>query len=628
VQVAAGVDFATQKLAELRKRRTIATINPCARGGNHNVSDDIERVLLALAGRNSPPNGVSISYLAKRLGMDRRRAQKIVELLERADYVRVQRLDRVALISPTLSGCEKAATLRKETRDKAGAPRASALAIIAGAGLLVVLIGFAGWWFGMFPQIGNAQPANSTPIPSATSTPAGSSGSLGLTEAHGPPSTDIPVGSLTETPSAVPAMPTLTPIGPGPLPTAIPIGTPDPNSLGPLGGAIPTPVLLLEQPAETINIVLMGTDTTGGSWRTDTLILVSVDPNLPSVSMLSIPRDLFVYIPGWQMERINTADYHGERAGYPGGGPGLVKATIEYNLGVRVHYFARANFQGFVKILDTLGGVDVVADCELHDTFPDPAAPTGASDIDLLPGVHHLEGKQALWYARSRWNTSDFDRGRRQQRVLRGAFAQIKQLGLLPKAPELWDELTQTVETDLSLETALWLAKVASRLEVGTAIKSRFIDNTVVQQWRTPEGAAVLLPIPERTGPLVAEAMAPPDTARARQAVARVEVLNGTARPNWAILAADRLLWEGFEVVNIDQADSTDYQQTTIMDFAKTDKGSPVSHLAAILRVNEANIVPADTSNDEVDFRVIVGYDYSPCYRTYWREVHGSTPTQ
>ena len=166
--------------------------------------------------------------------------------------------------------------------------------------------------------------------------------------------------------------------------------------------------------------------------------------------------------------------------------------------------------------------------------------------------MHHLDGKQALWYARSRWNTNDFDRGRRQQRVLRGAFAKIKQLGLLSKAPELWGDLIQTVETDIPMGTALWLTQVAGRLDTATALKSRFIDGTVLESWRTPEGAAVQLPNSEHIGPLIAEALAPPDTARSRQGVARVEVLNGTTWPDWEILAADRLAWEGFEVILAD----------------------------------------------------------------------------
>jgi LCP family protein required for cell wall assembly len=421
------------------------------------------------------------------------------------------------------------------------------------------------------------------------------------------------------------------------LPTAIAVGTPDPTTAALQPTAIPTPAPLLEQPPETVNIVLMGSDIIAGVGRTDTLIVVSVDPNLPSISMLSIPRDMYVYIPGWQMQRINTADSHGERVGYPGGGPGLVKATIEYNLGIRVHFFARVDFQGFINIIDTLGGVDVAVDCELHDTFPDLDAEEGSSDIDLEPGVHHLDGKWALWYARSRWNTSDYDRARRQQRVLRGAFAKIKQLDLLTKLPELWDQLTRTVETDLSLGEALWLANIASRLQTDTAIKSRFIDGAVLQPWRTPEGAAVQLPIFERIGPLVAEALAPPDTARARQGVARVEVLNGTTWPDWVTLAADRLLWEGFEVVSIGKADRADYRNTVIVDTMERTKGSPVYLLARVLRVDDANILrpdnpaaflpPSDAGEpDEVDFRVIVGYDYWPCYRGYWSALHSSQP--
>jgi LCP family protein required for cell wall assembly len=410
------------------------------------------------------------------------------------------------------------------------------------------------------------------------------------------------------------------------LPTAIPIGTPDPSAISPQPTAIPTPVPLLLQPADTVNIMLLGSDSAQGNGLTDSLIVVSVDPNTPSVSMLSIPRDLYVYVPGWKMSRINTAHSHGQRVGYPGGGPGLLKATLEYNLGIRVHYYAHADFAGFIRLIDTLGGVEVVVDCQLQDTFPDPDAEGGQTDIDLTPGLHHLDGKTALWYARSRWNTNDYDRARRQQRVLRGTWAQINQLGLLAKLPELWDELTQTVQTDLSLDNVIWLASVAGRLDTDTAIKSRFIDGTVVTSWITPEGAQVLLPDYARIGPLIAEALAPPDTNRARQGLARVEVFNGTTWSDWGVLAADRLLWEGFQVVEIGQAERADYQQTLIVDLTGTTKGSPVYWLARILRVSGANILTADTPSDEVDFRAIVGYDYQPCYKSYWYGVH-TTPT-
>ncbi len=396
--------------------------------------------------------------------------------------------------------------------------------------------------------------------------------------------------------------------------------------MSPQPTAIPTPVPLLEQSDDTVNIVLLGSDGLQSDGLTDSLIVVSVDPRTPSVSLISIPRDLYVYVPGWKMSRINTAYSHGQRVGYPGGGPGLIKATIEYNLGVRVHFYAQIDFTGFVKLIDTLGGVSVVVDCELHDTFPDPEVEEGQTDVDLMPGLHHLDGKQALWYARSRWNTNDYDRARRQQRVLRGVWAQIKQLGLLTKLPQLWDELTQTVQTDLSLDNMLWLAAVASQLDTDSAIKSRFIDGTVLQPWLTPEGAQVQLPDYDRIGPLIAEALAPPDTNRARQGLARVEVLNGTVWSDWAVLAADRLLWEGFSVVHVGQADRLDYQHTLIVDLMQTTKGSPMSWLARTLRVDNTDIASAENPSTDLDFRVVVGYNYNPCYKSYWYSLH-TTPT-
>lgn len=577
------------------------------------MPSDTERVLRALI--DQP---VSESHLSTRLDIPPRRVQRVVAMLERAGYVRVQQVGRVQWVVPTRLAYQQISHWRDEPSQPLPARRRPALLRWVGLGLLIAAALVAWWWPDLFPAA--AKPQLVEPTPLSHTTPV-----VAATPLASPADTAAPLPSAVPTeqiqaetaPPAPPPTETPTPL---PLPTAIPIETPDPAAV------IPTPVPLIElSSAEAINILLMGSDTSAGSWRTDTLIIVSVDPALPSVSLLSIPRDLYVYIPGWGMNRINTADAHGERAGYPGGGAGLVKTTIEYNLGVRVHYYARVNFDGFVDLLETLGGVDVVVDCELHDTFPDPDAPGGATDIDLLPGVHHLEAKQALWYSRSRWNTSDFDRGRRQQRVLRAAFQKIKQLELLPRLPELWDELTATVQTDLSLERALWLAQIAARLDTDVALKSRFIDYTVLQPWMTPQGAAVQLPVYERVGPLIQEALAPPDAARAQQATVRVEVLNGTPWTDWGVLAADRLLWEGFEVVRIAPADHNEYLQTTLVDLSGVAKGSPTERLAQILSVRSDNVSSEPvTEGSEVDFRVIVGRDYSPCYQTYWRKVHGA----
>jgi anionic cell wall polymer biosynthesis LytR-Cps2A-Psr (LCP) family protein len=107
--------------------------------------------------------------------------------------------------------------------------------------------------------------------------------------------------------------------------------------------SVPTPAPRVAAPPNAINIVLLGSDQRPyeSNWRTDVVIIVSVNPDLPSVSMLSVPRDTWLFIPNWTYQRINLADTHGAAVNYPGGGPGLVKATIEYNFGIHVDYFAR-----------------------------------------------------------------------------------------------------------------------------------------------------------------------------------------------------------------------------------------------------------------------------------------------
>jgi LCP family protein required for cell wall assembly len=596
------------------------------------ISDDIARVLEMLVAQPAAgaQGGLSARHLSDRTGIPARRLDKVIRMLERVGYVQTQHFDRVTLITPTALAREAVLDRPSEVGHRKPSPRKVRLFQIAGAVFLAALISFFWWWFDLLPPTDGATEAASKP----TSTLGAVSISPLSTQAAPSPTASIK-NTVTPTP---PPTGTSTPV-PSPLPQATQpnpttVFTPVPEPATPTPPAnVPTPVPLVEQSQDAVNILLMGSDTTTGNWRTDTLIVASVHPEPPAVSLLSIPRDLYVYVPGWQMGRINTVDYRGERMGYPGGGPGLLKSTIEYNLGIPIDFYARVNFDGFVEILDILGGVDVVVDCALHDTFPDPDAPGGKSDIDLLPGVHHLDAKRALWYARSRWNTNDFDRGRRQQRVLRSAFQQIRQLGLLTQVPELWDQMLGALQTDLPLDTALWLASIGSRLGSETAVKSRFIDGTVIREWTTASGAAVLLPVYERIRPLVTEALAPSDAARARQAQAQVEVFNATGRADWGILVADRLLWEGFEVTNIGEVDDTRYPQTMILDLSEEEKGSPVAYLARVLRVTDQNIHKSEALlelslppvNEGTEFRVIVGQDYLPCYKSYWWALHSSS---
>lgn len=450
-----------------------------------------------------------------------------------------------------------------------------------------------------------APTATDTPEPSPTSTPLPTS-----------TPTAAPTATSTPTPTPTPAW-TLTP---SPMSPILP---PRPSAAIPISVAVPSqplpqpePLPTLVQPAEVINILVLGSDqaATKSGGLTDVIVVVSVNPELPSVSLLSIPRDLYAWIPGYGFDKINTTYSHGARGQYPGGGAALLKATIEYNFGIPIHYYVRVGFDGFIRIVDALGGVDVAVECPLSDTFPDPASPTGQTDVDWMPGIHHLDGKHALWYSRSRWSTSDFDRNRRQQQVLRGLYHQIRSLNIIPKIPELWKTLGETVETDLSLSELLYLGNIGARLDERN-VKSRFVGRSVLQSWTAPNGGAVLVPYYDALRPLVEEALAPPASGRAQQRLFRVEVWNGTPYEGLGYVAAERLRWEGFDVVSVSPADGV-YTRTQIVDFTTSAKASAIPRLMALYKRDRSDVIAQPTEGRTVDYRVILGADYDPCIAT------------
>src|SRR5215208_917429 len=186
--------------------------------------------------------------------------------------------------------------------------------------------------------------------------------------------TPTPFQPLGWTPTGTlpPVVDTLSPTVTLPVPTETPVPTIDPNIL--INTVVPFSTIaasgsqVLNNGQETVNFLLIGSDRRpGGSFRTDTMVIAILRPNEGQVSLISIPRDLWVSIPGWENQRINTAYQHGVSTGYPGGGPGLLKDTILYNLGIRIDHTAMVEFDGFRQIVDTLGGVDVPVSCPYTD---------------------------------------------------------------------------------------------------------------------------------------------------------------------------------------------------------------------------------------------------------------------
>jgi LCP family protein required for cell wall assembly len=372
---------------------------------------------------------------------------------------------------------------------------------------------------------------------------------------------------------------------------------------------------LLAQAANTINILILGTDAAADRRyaRSDTVIVASINPDLPSVSLLSFPRDLQVRLPDGSADRINTVFQRGNLSDYPGGGPAYMALVLRKNFGIKIDHFVRVDFAGLIKAVDVLGGIEVLVECELHDTFPDPDAPAGKSDLDVYPGKVTLNGKQALWYARSRWSTTDFDRARRQQKVLRAIWRKAREGNWLQNALGLYSEFRSNVETDLGPTDILPLVEIASRLS-NNNIKSRVITWPIVRSQQRADGASVLVPTEQIYG-FIAEALAPPAGNQIANRPA-VEVYNGSSRPDMELVAAERLAWEGFQVVALGTLSDDRFPQTQIIDYATTRKGSPIPRLREIFRVAPQNVIGQPDPSSPSDARVILGEDYDSCPNT------------
>jgi polyisoprenyl-teichoic acid--peptidoglycan teichoic acid transferase len=428
-----------------------------------------------------------------------------------------------------------------------------------------------------------------------------------------------------EVPTLEPFFPTTTP-SPTEVPPAQPSPTIDLSSLFPTAAAPPPPDTSAEGPtplppltdSETVNFLLIGSDQRqGSSFRTDTMVLVVLWPKEGQVSMISIPRDLWIYIPTVGMQRINTAYESGELDGYTGGGPALLRDTIAYNLGIRIDHTAMVQFDGFRRIIDTLGGVNVPVACpytdwHLIDPSYDPNNENNWSLYTVQPGLVHMDGDLALWYARSRLQSSDFDRGRRQQEVLRSIFNQAINSNLLTRIPELYNDFSNAITTDLNLADILKLSLYAPKL-TNANIRSYYLRPPYVSDWTTPGGAEVLLPNQTALEQLLVEATTLSTTAVERQSIT-VEVQNGTPFAGWDALAATRLNYAGYETI-ISAADSQNHPNTVLVDLTSNQDPNERNSLLNSLGLYSATILSMPDPHSSTSYRLVLGSDYQPCFQ-------------
>jgi len=389
------------------------------------------------------------------------------------------------------------------------------------------------------------------------------------------------------------------------------------NTVAPLATIDTSGSQVLSNGQETVNFLLIGSDRRpGGSFRTDTMVIAILRPHEGQVSLISIPRDLWVSIPGWGNQRINTAYQHGISVGYPGGGPGLLKDTILYNLGIRIDHTALVEFDGFRQIVDTLGGVDVPVSCAYTDwRLIDPSYdPNNENNWYLYtagPGLIHMDGDLALWYARSRQKSSDFDRGRRQQEVLRALFDQALQAETLKRIPDLYNNLKDSVETDLALGDILQLSLYAPQM-TNADIRSYYIRPPIVSSWITDGGAYVLSPNQELLSQLLTEALSPSTKVVEKQSII-IDVMNGTSIAGYEALATSRLNYAGYKT-NIIPSDRQDYAYSVLIDKSVAQDRNVSNSILSVMGINSGSLIPAPDPNSIAHYLLILGYDYQPCF--------------
>jgi polyisoprenyl-teichoic acid--peptidoglycan teichoic acid transferase len=382
--------------------------------------------------------------------------------------------------------------------------------------------------------------------------------------------------------------------------------------------------------ASRINILVMGldfadwsTDRSGPS-RSDSMVLFTIDPISKTAGMLSIPRDLWVNIPGFDHGKINTAHALGQSYKLPGGGPALAAKTVEDFLGVPVQYYAVISFAAFTHMVNQIGCIDIWA---FEDLDIDPVGKGNTIHLTKDKG-YCMNGKTLLAYARDRKTKGgDIDRARRTQQVILALKDKVLDPANFPtmvaKAPALYRDIASGINTNLTFDDAMKLAMLAKDISTSD-IKSSVIDYTMstLAMVKADDGTdmSILVPIPDKirelrdqvfaeSGSIKPFAQGDPAQLAAAEG-ASLEVLNGTYTQGLAGKTGDYFKSLGFNVASVGNPDKLGYPRTVIIDH----RGKPymTKYLSDLFKVTspsqfQIKYDPASTA----DVTIILGDDWA-----------------
>lgn len=392
---------------------------------------------------------------------------------------------------------------------------------------------------------------------------------------------------------------------------------------------------------DRINILLlgMGGEKHAGGYLTDTIILVSLKPSTKKVSMLSIPRDMSIAVEGMGWHKINAINAFAENKKEGSGGEALSQALSDI-LDIPIHYYVRADFNGFVDVIDILGGVEL----EVENTLEDYRYPiAGREDNEdyysrfehlyIEKGWQKMDGSLALKYARSRYAAgvegSDFARARRQQKIIQAAKEKILKTENFFK-PTVISGLISELNESLSFNLKIWEAIKLWQIfkDIGDGDISNYVlddrPNGLLVASRSEAGAYILVP---RSGDfteikyLINNFFPKEEQVRAIESVsqerAKIEIKNGTWINGLASQTAIDLENKNFDVLRVSNCSRRDFEDTIVYDFTYGGKNEALKYIRDFLQAEVYFDLPLwliedikneiDKEEERPDFLVILG---------------------
>jgi len=331
---------------------------------------------------------------------------------------------------------------------------------------------------------------------------------------------------------------------------------------------------------DRLNILAVGTDSVESVGRADTIFVLSLSPKTKDTILFSIPRDTRVMIPGRGMDKINHAFAYGDIE--------LLEETIENLMGISIHYYGVVDFEGFQYIIDAIGGVKIDVEKDMY--YVDQA---GSLKINLHSGEQVLDGKKALDYARFRFDPlGDLGRIQRQQKLINAVINKVMNFDIMVKLPNIISSLTEYIKTNMNPNEIISLARILKDIDRDKiwveTIKGepQYIDRVsylVVEQEQVEKRVKYLIDNKQRG--------------------LNVEVLNGARIPGIARSVASKMTELGFNIVNVDNADSFDYQKTVLIIYSK--EITIDEYVKQYL--GDIDIIRKEQPQSEVDMTIIIG---------------------